>query len=87
MLLYKPFRNIQIDIGVNIETIIHNWRNFRYQDWHVNRIPLASDNNKEDKDNQQEEINNDNDIDEWDILSHHIPPNTVQVSDIETLGH
>ena len=35
----------------------------------------------------QEEINNDNDMDEWEIVSRLVPPNIVQVSDIETLGH
>ena len=28
-----------------------------------------------------------NDMDEWEMLSRLVPPNTVQVSDIDTLGH
>ena len=86
LLLYKLFRNIHTDIGVNIEIIIHNWRNHRYRAWHVNRIPLGPDTNEEDHDTHQDEVVHENDMDEWEMLSCLVPPNTIQVSDIETLG-
>ena len=62
---YKPFRNIQIDIGVGTEIIIHNWRILRYQAWHVNRIPLELDTNGEDDDTHEDEVIHENDMDEW----------------------
>ena len=58
LLLYKPFRNIHIDIGINTEIIIHNWRKFRYRYWNVNKIPLVLDTIEEYDDTYKYEINN-----------------------------
>ena len=44
------------------------------------------ENNEEDAQMRQEDINNDDEMDEWEMLSQLVPPNIVQVSDIETLG-
>jgi ATP-dependent DNA helicase PIF1 len=41
-LLYKPFRNIPLDIGLSDDTVIENWRNFRYRAWHVDQAPISS---------------------------------------------
>ena len=74
LLLYKPFKNIQIDIGVSTKIIIRHWRSLRYRAWHVNKIPLAPDTIEEDDDTHQNEVIHDNDMDDWDILSHLVPP-------------
>ena len=58
----------------------------RYRAWHVNRIPLGPNTNEEDDNTHQDEVIHENDMDEWEMLSCLVPPNTVQVSDINTLG-
>ena len=50
----------------------------RYPAWHVNRIPLGPDTNEEDDDTHQDEVFHENDMDEWEMLSRLVPPNTVQ---------
>ena len=43
---------------------------------------------QEDDDTNEEEVNiGDNDMDEWKMLSCIIPPNEIQLFDLETLGH
>ena len=37
LLLYKPFRNIEKDIGVDDSTIIVNWEVLNYRPWHIER--------------------------------------------------
>jgi len=37
LLLYKPFRNIERDIGVDDSTIIVNWEVLNYRPWHIER--------------------------------------------------
>ena len=49
-------------------------------------IPLEPDTNEEDDDTHEDEVIHENDMDEWEMLSRLVPPNTVQVSDIDTLG-
>ena len=59
LLLYKPFRDIERDIGHNDDTIIQNWETFNYIPWHVQRIVVTdndenpSDYDTEDNDNVQ----------------------------------
>ena len=48
---------------------------------------MGPDTNEEDDDTHQYEVIHENEMDEWEMLSHLVPPNTVQVSDIDTLGH
>ena len=48
---------------------------------------MALETIKEYDDTHQDEINIENGMDEWEMLSHLVPPNTIQVSDIETLSH
>ena len=47
---------------------------------------MGPDTNEEDDDTHQDEVIHENDMDEWEMLSRLVPPNTVQVSDIDTLG-
>ena len=84
--MYKPFRNISIDIGLSTDIIIENWRNFRYHPWHVDRIPSSYDNVEEDIDLDEQASNVDEDVEEWQLLSRLVPPNRIDVSDLHTLG-
>jgi hypothetical protein len=84
--LYKPFRNIPFDIGLSDETVIENWRNFRYRPWHVHRAPVSSENVEDDDDFQEQPTHVEEDFEEWKILSRLVPPNNVNVSDLHTLG-
>jgi ATP-dependent DNA helicase PIF1 len=86
LLLYKPFRNIPNDIGLSSETVIENWRNFRYRAWHVDRSPTPSDTADEDEDSHEEETIVEDDFEEWQVLSRLIPPNNITISDLQTLG-
>ena len=61
--------------------------NLRYRAWHVNRIPLEPDTNEEDDDTHEYGVIHENEMDEWEMLSRLVPPNTIQVLDIDTLGH
>ena len=69
LLLYKPFRNISSDIGLLMETIIENWRNFRYRPWHIDRAPSSSNVIEDDADLHAKPTNVDEDIEEWQLLS------------------
>ena len=40
MVLYKPFREFQIDISQTSEDIIQNWENFQYNPWHIDHNPI-----------------------------------------------
>ena len=76
-----------MDIGITIEIIIQNWTNFTYPPWHVDRMSWPRDVIEEDDYTNEEEINtDDNDMDEWQMSSHIIHPNSFQVSFLETLG-
>jgi ATP-dependent DNA helicase PIF1 len=86
LLLYKPFRNIPLDIGLSNDTVIENWRNFRYRAWHVDRAPLSSENVEDDDDSQEQPSHVEEDFEEWQLLSRLVPPNNVNVSDLHTLG-
>ena len=82
MLLYKPFRNIPNDIGLSSETVIENWRNFRYRAWHVDRSPAPSDTADEDEYSHEEDTIVEDDFEEWQVLSRLIPPNNIAISDL-----
>jgi hypothetical protein len=86
LILYKPFRNIPIDIGLSDETMIENWRNFRYRPWHVHRAPVSSENVEDDDDFQEQPTHVEEDFEEWKFLSRLVPPNNVNVSNLHTLG-
>ena len=84
--MHKPFRNISTDIGLSIDIIIENWRNFRYHPWHVDRTPSSSNKVEEDIDLDEQASNVDEDVEEWHLLSRLVPPNRIDVSDLHTLG-
>lgn len=46
-MLYKPFRDIALDIKHIREKIIENWRNFRYNACHFDCTPLQNEKNEE----------------------------------------
>ena len=48
---------------------------------------MALETIKEYDDTHQDEINIEDDMDDSEMLSHLVPPNTIEVSDIETLSH
>ena len=64
LLLYKPFWNIEEDIGLDSNTIIENWRNLHYRAWHVDHAPLFDDVTNEDPDSDIEHVNVDANMDE-----------------------
>ena len=86
LLLYKPFQNIEEEIGLDSNTIIENWRNLRYRAWHVDRAPLFNDVANEDPDSDIEHVNVDADMDELELLSRLVPPNNLEISEVSTLG-
>lgn len=88
LLLYKPFCNIERDIGNNNDTIQTNWDNFNYNQWHMQRtIETEHDDNielseTEENDTRQEEtIEN-----EWEIISRLHRGQLMQTSEFEMLG-
>jgi len=86
--LYKPFHDIPTKIGLSAEIIIENWRNFRYQAWHVDRKVSIIYNIEDEEygDFSNQEMNLEDDFQEWQIFSHLVPPNDVNVSGLHTLG-
>ena len=43
LLLYKPFCNIQRDIGIDDTTIVSNWESLNYNPWHVDRGTIENE--------------------------------------------
>ena len=88
MLLYKPFHDISADIELSTEIIVENWRNFRYRAWHVDRNPSIDENIEDGEhcDFANQEMNLEDYFQEWQLFSHLIPPNSVNVSELHTLG-
>ena len=86
LLLYKPFGNISSNIGLSAETIIENWRNFHYCPQHIDRDPSSSDVVEDDEDLHAEPTNVDEDIEEWQLFPRLVPPNNIDVSNLDTLG-
>ena len=70
-MLYKPFHDIERDIGHNDDTIIQNWETFNYNPWHVQRTVVTdndenpSDSDTKDNDNVQRNTTKH----EWEIIS------------------
>lgn len=48
LLLYNPFSDIDLDIGLSTENMVQNSRNFRYLVWHVDRSLFPNEGNEED---------------------------------------
>ena len=84
--MYKPLHNISSNIGLSAETIIENWRNFRYRPWHIDWAPSSSDVVQDDEYLHAKPTNVDEDIDEWKVLSRLVRPNNIDGSHLNTLG-
>eukprot|EP01018_Ginkgo_biloba_P038592 Gb_30228 [translate_table: standard] len=85
LLLYKPFRSFQTDIGLLKEQIIQNWHNMRYNAWHVNRSPTeANCDIAEDEDNLESprEVQERH---EWEIFSTLAHPRFIPFTDVDML--
>ena len=88
LLLYKPFRDIERDIGHNDDTIIQNWETFNYIPWHVQRTMVIdnnenpSDSDTEDNDNVQRNTTEH----EWEIISRLHRGQNIECSEIDMLG-
>ncbi len=54
LILYKPFRNVERDIGRDDDTIVENWDSLNYNPWHVRRQEHAQ-NNERSSDSEIEE--------------------------------
>ena len=92
LLLYKPFRNVERDIGLSREIIVENWRNLQYRPWHLRRAPVPSNNDDDENDGEddishQHPVNDDENFEEWQLLSRLVPTNNLSVYDLHTLGH
>jgi hypothetical protein len=85
-LLYKPFRNIALDISLSHDTLIENRINFWYRSWHVDQTPLSSENFEYDDDSKEQATHVEEDFEEWKLLSLLVPPNNVNVSNLHALG-
>ena len=90
--MYKPFRNIQRDIGIDDTTIVSNWESLNYNPWHVDRrtIENESKNNVETHDDSKDENelpNNQNIIEhEWEIMSRLHHGQMMNLTKIDMLG-
>eukprot|EP01018_Ginkgo_biloba_P011228 Gb_05719 [translate_table: standard] len=70
LVLYKPFRTFDVDIGIVKEVIIERWRSFRYHAWHIKRAEEEEtlvDDDDEETEFHRSETNRDQD--EWEIIS------------------
>ena len=89
-MLYKPFCNIQLDIGTYDDAIVTNWQELKltYTPWHVDRKPiepisLSKDTMVFDGLQNLQPMQ----LDEWELLSQLHPTNDIQISDLDILGH
>ncbi|XP_057853551.2 uncharacterized protein LOC131063676 [Cryptomeria japonica] len=88
LLLYKPFRNIQRDIGLDDNIVISNWESLNYNPWHLERRIITNEtedhNDSEDDDDLP---NNQNTIEhEWEIISRLHHGQIMDVTEIDMLG-
>ena len=85
-MLYKPFRNIQLDIGASNDAIIINWQELKltYTPWHVDRKPIEPISLSEDT-MVSDDLQNPQpmQLDEWESLSQLHPTNDMQISDLD----
>ena len=79
-MLYKPFCNIQINIGDSDDAIVTNWQELKlnYTPWHVDRKPIEplslSEHTMVSNDLQNPHHM---DLDEWKLLSQLHPANDM----------
>ena len=88
LLLYKPFRDIDRDIGVDTDSIIQKWESFSYNAWHIQRetIMEENENNNGSYIGENEAVASNTIENECEIISRlHIGQN-MQLSEIDMLG-
>lgn len=88
LLLYKPFHDIERDIGVDTDSIIEKWDSFSYNTWHVQRETIIEENeNINGSDIEEDEAIASNTIEnKWEIISRLHNGQNMQVSEIDMLG-
>ena len=86
--LVQAISYIPTEIDLSAEIIIENWRNFGYQAWHVDQNLSIIDNIEDEEDGyfDSHEMNHKEVFQEWQIFSHMVPPNDMNVYDLHTLG-
>lgn len=88
LILYKPFRNVERDIGHDDDTIVANWDSFNYNPWHVQRKECAQ-NDEPSSDSEIEDnraIQENTTEHEWEIISRLHRGQHMPVSEIDMLG-
>ncbi|XP_059073384.1 uncharacterized protein LOC131874156 [Cryptomeria japonica] len=88
LLLYKPFRDIERDIGHDDDSMIANWESFTYNPWHVKRITSIEnvEANTDSKIEENEAIQRNTTEHEWEIISRLHHGQNIQFSEIDMLG-
>ena len=88
LLLYKPFRDIDRDIGVDTDSIIQKWESFSYNAWHIQRETIIEENeNNNGSDIGEDEVVASTTIEnEWEIISRLHNGQNMQLSEIDMLG-
>ncbi|XP_059076823.1 uncharacterized protein LOC131057818 [Cryptomeria japonica] len=87
LLLYKPFRDIERDIGHDDDSIIANWKSFTYNPWHVERTSIENaEANSDSEIEENEAIQRNTTEHEWEIISRLHHGQNIQFSEIDMLG-
>eukprot|EP01018_Ginkgo_biloba_P035772 Gb_33711 [translate_table: standard] len=87
LVLYKPFRTFDVDIGIVKEVIIERWRSFRYHAWHIKcaeEEETLVDDDDEEIEFHRSETNRDQD--EWEIISGLMNAGNFPFTDVDMLG-
>ncbi|XP_059070553.1 uncharacterized protein LOC131860191 [Cryptomeria japonica] len=88
LLLYKPFRDIERDIGHDDDSMIANWESFTYNPWHVERITSIenAEANTDSEIEENEAIQRNTTEHEWEIISRLHHGQNIQFLEIDMLG-
>ncbi|XP_059076868.1 uncharacterized protein LOC131031330 [Cryptomeria japonica] len=88
LLLYKPFHDIERDIGHDDDSMIANWESFTYNPWHVERITSIenAEANTDSEIEENEAIQRNTTEHEWEIISRLHHGQNIQFSEIDMLG-
>ena len=90
LLLYKNFREIHIDIGVDKDDIIRHWKQLKietYNVWHVDRTDQDDEILEEENDsNGDMDIQYSMQLNEWEFLSQLCLASSSSLNDLDMLG-
>jgi DNA replication protein DnaC len=88
LLLYKPFRDIERDIGHDDASIIQNWETLNYNPWHVQRTMSAEnvENPNDSETEENEDVHRNTTEHEWEIISRLHQGQNIHCSEIDMLG-